>query len=439
MSKSSRNATANANVLSRRQFVQRSMAASVIGGTSMQLPALLAQTDTAPPHILLVYCSGGWDTTMVFDPHIGESLITSEPGASIAKGAGDLPFVNHSDRPSVQSFFNTYGAGTAIVNGLYSKGIQRETALQAVYGATPVDHRSPVDWLTFYAAYLNALIEMPSVFIEAPFMPGSYAPYAVRLTQELIAQYAGELPASDPLSTEGAAALKTWQADAFKSLTTDIHPKSRDFEKLAALSGAYQRHPQIASRLTQIQTDLGAQGTESNLLRHGKIATELFKRGLTQTAAIQMGAVGEWDTRTANYSQQSALFESLFAGLADIFAYAQEINILSRMTVIVISERGREPRLGDDAGKGPWPFTSALVYGAGIKGGQVIGSTDGALRGVPINPLFGGSSGTDDQPLLMENIMAALYLQYGVPSSLILGPETLPLAPLLAETGDSDG
>ena len=37
------------------------------------------------PYILLVYCDGGWDQTMVFDSKIGVSTAAQESGAAVAE------------------------------------------------------------------------------------------------------------------------------------------------------------------------------------------------------------------------------------------------------------------------------------------------------------------------------------------------------------------
>lgn len=53
---------------------------------------------------------------------------------------------------------------------------------------------------------------------------------------------------------------------------------------------------------------------------------------------------------------------------------------------------GRHPRLNSLGGKDHWTFTSALLFGAGVAGGRVVGAYDDTLLGEPIDPATGDPS-----------------------------------------------
>ena len=97
---------------------------------------------------------------------------------------------------------------------------------------------------------------------------------------------------------------------------------------------------------------------------------------------------------------------------------------------MVVSERGRAPRVNEVGGKSPWAFTSMLAWGAGIAGGIVAGLTDDALRGLPVDPIFGTQVAKGGVTLEMGNVMAAYYLKTNVPASLIV-PSYKPLTPII--------
>lgn len=53
--------------------------------------------------------------------------------------------------------------------------------------------------------------------------------------------------------------------------------------------------------------------------------------------------------------------------------------------MLVLSEMGRTPVLNPSAGKDHWPYTSAMVLGAGVAGGRVLGATDETLAAAPVD------------------------------------------------------
>ena len=49
-----------------------------------------------------------------------------------------------------------------------------------------------------------------------------------------------------------------------------------------------------------------------------------------------------------------------------------------------MSEMGRTPALNGAEGKDHWPYTSLMLIGPGVSGGRVLGATNAALVGQPI-------------------------------------------------------
>lgn len=397
----------------------------------------LLRAATSAPHVLLVYASGGWDPTMVFDDKLTSGYVTKETGARQGTTLGGLSYVDHPTRPGVKAFFDAYGDRTAIVNGLSTGGMTGDDALRNMWGLTPPNQVRPVDWLSYYTGSLDPTFDIPHAVIEAPYMPGNYAGVAVRLTKHSIAQRLAAIANADSLGSAGETALSALRGAAFGDATKSVNSESLDGEKMRALHYGFARETLIRSRLQTINTELGPQGSDSDFRRQGKIAVELFANGASLCASIQAGPTNHWDTRTDHYARQSVAFQSLFTDLSSILDHADQRGLSDRLLVIVLSERGRSPRIDANGGKGPWPVTSAMLWGAGIRGGQVIKASDDALRATPVSPLFGsqiadGSSG--GVTLKMEHIMSALYLRFGVPYKLAM-PNIQPLTPILA--GDS--
>lgn len=418
--------------LSRRACLKGFARLGIGSGLATLMPgsrAVMAQTAGFTPYLLLVYASGGWDTTMVFDNKIGIGEVAQESGASAATTAEGLSYVSHPARPSVNAWFNAYGANAAIVRGLNTGSMQRQRAASQSLGAVPDKRWRRCDWLSFYAAMMNPSAEIPHLVINAPFMPGEYAPVAVHLSSAQIAARLADIPDAKELGA-GEVGLVNFLGSSFTPLMAKANNATLDGEKLLALYYGYARDNAVTDRLRALHDELGkAPENERELVRHGKMAVEMFAQGKSQCATLQAGATDAWNTLADNFVTQSTLFEHLFADLISIFAYAKDAGVLDKMTVIVMSERGRAAKLNAHAGKGPWPYTSALVWGVGIKGGAMAGETDALLRGLPYNPAFGGS-GAGAVTLEMGNIMAGVYLKANAPGILLL-PTHQPLSTIL--------
>lgn len=391
-----------------------------------------AQASSAP-YLLFVYCSGGWDTTLVFDPKLTSSYCTAEPGATQATGAAGITYIGHANRPSVQTFFEAYGDHAIILNGLSTGSMVHKYAAAKALSAIPSGSFRAVDWLSYYANFINPICDAPHVVIDAPYIPGDYTHIATRLTTDLIAEYSGPIADEEDLGSTAEAALANFRNASYNAdLVAAVADASLDKEKLQALYHGYLREGILRTRLTAATDALGPQPTtESDFARNGKLAIELFANGATQAATIQCGQDYQWDTTSDHFNQGSDNFEQLFAGLNSILTHASTRGIDERLMLIVTSELGRAPRIDSQGGKGPWPYTSALIWGSSFAGGRVLGATDDALRGLPIDPIFGEPNGLNAVTLEMGHIMASLYLKLGLAAKLIL-PNHPALSPLLA-------
>ncbi len=384
---------------------------------------------TFAPFVLHVHASGGWDTTMVFENKIGKPGISREPGATSATGAGNINYINHADRPAVKTFFDTYGNNAAIVNGINTGGINRTQALKLMMGAVPTNRFRYSDWISFYTYSTNPVMPLPHLVIDAPWMPGDYSSIASLLPSSMIDTYANGLNGS--LDATAESSLTTFRSAAFTKLATNVSAKSLDGDKLNALAHSYFRNSILYTETKKAIASIGDTSGNPAFVRNGKLAVEMFAQGSSQAVTLQSGPDNEWDTTTNNYAQQSEKFQNLFSGLNSILAYATTRGVGGKILVIVTSERARAPILNGLAGKNAWAFTSALLYGVGIKGGTTVGLTDDYLRGLPIDPIFGGFA-PSAAPLEMGNIMSAIYLKTNVPAKILL-PTHTPLSLIILE------
>jgi len=138
-----------------------------------------------------------------------------------------------------------------------------------------------------------------------------------------------------------------------------------------------------------------------------------------------------WDTHQGLEKQDQNfgdLFEYLNGIMADLETRVSDSGapLSEEVTIIVFSEMGREPRLNSWGGRDHWTFTSLLMIGSGIQGGQTIGGLDTAGQGRPID-LGTGLIKEGGASLLPEHIGATLLALGDVdPDEFVDGAETIP-------------
>jgi hypothetical protein len=120
------------------------------------------------------------------------------------------------------------------------------------------------------------------------------------------------------------------------------------------------------------------------------LARRLVETGVTFVEVESNG----WDTHDNNFERVKTLSESVDPGFAALVGDLRERGMLDKTLVIWMGEFGRTPKVNGRTGRDHFPraFNVALA-GAGVKGGQVIGSTsaegvDVKNRPVTVGDLF---------------------------------------------------
>jgi hypothetical protein len=145
-----------------------------------------------------------------------------------------------------------------------------------------------------------------------------------------------------------------------------------------------------------------------------EVATILdcFNLGLSRSGMIQYEGwcQSSFDSHSGN-EMQSWHFEELFAILSEIVPMIESRGLKNRVTLVVLSEMGREPLLNNSAGKGHWTYTSTLLLGSGVAGGQVVGEMDEDFLGRPIE--LGSGESTASGVALQAAHLGATLLALG--------------------------
>jgi uncharacterized protein (DUF1501 family) len=91
-------------------------------------------------------------------------------------------------------------------------------------------------------------------------------------------------------------------------------------------------------------------------------------------------SLGGWDTHQNNFERVKSNSEQVDPALASLISDLEERGLLDETLVIWMGEFGRTPKInnrGPKPGRDHYPRAwSSVMFGGGIKGGQVIGKTD---------------------------------------------------------------
>ncbi len=406
-------------------FSRRQLLSLAPGALLLPRPLLAAPATSSDRKLLVIYAYGGWDTTRVFTPMLENPYVSSELDAVESEASG-LRFVDHANRPSVRAFFEDFGDRSCVINGLEVRSVTHERCQRLLFtggSGTKAD-----DFAVLAASNAQEVYAAPHLVISGPAFTSNYAANVVRAGE------VGQL--SDLLD-----------GTAFEKLELEVEPPSSEGEALetAALQARLERYAAAAprgsaARVTQhyieafenlsllqgLSSELNlnpeSTGCRRNIAEDAACAFNAFEVGLSRCAITRDDGwcSTTWDTHTGN-SYQSVHYEELFAYLHTLMldlntrTSASGGPLADEVTIAVISEMGRSPQ-EQNGGKGHWTFTSAMLIGAGVQGGQVIGAMDEEFSGSPVQLETGevSSTGTSLLPAhLSATILEIMGLDYG--------------------------
>ncbi len=202
-------------------------------------------------------------------------------------------------------------------------------------------------------------------------------------------------------------------------LLENIEKQRRKLEKTAE-SQLLDRHRQQAITVLNDPRTRGAFEVEKAdpkiLERYGKnkfglsllMARRLVEAGVS-LVQVNLGKNSSWDTHRRNFiNLKNNLFPYFDRSVSALLDDLSSSGLLKDTLVIVTGEFGRTPRINKDAGRDHWgPVMSLLMAGGGVKGGQVIGSSDRI-----------GAQPSENR-LTPENLAATMYSALGIPSDTI--------------------
>ncbi len=380
-----------------------------------------ARADTVAPRdrrFLFVYTMGGWDMTRVFAPLFDFPDIDMEPDAALAT-VGNIPYVDHPARPSVRAFFEAYYDRLAVLNGFYISSISHSSAIRLVTTGTP--DASQADWPTRLAAWRSEQHIVPCLVVGGPAYSGRYGVHVGHAgtsgqlqglaTGDLLDR--GDISVARLTETDGARVDAYLQEVAARRAAATIGPASKGFQ--ASYGIALDKAMQLKGLSTTLELDRGEVFSDQVAL-----AARALSTGLSRCVAVahpRPEVTVLWDSHANNDIEQSLLFEDFFAemlGLMNVLETtpgAQAATLADETVVVVLSEMGRTPQRNGSNGKDHWPYGTALLWGPGVRGNQVVGAFDARQYGVDID--FATGEASESGSAVGPNVLGATLMVLG--------------------------
>jgi len=373
-------------------------------GLGLALPtAALAGGGTR--RFLFIFCDGGWDQTLLFAPTFDSPALDDEDGAQLAT-VGDLTFIEHGARPSVSDFFELYADRTCFINGFEIPSVAHDRCRQLVLTGN-ADARVD-DWPALLAGNGGASLMLPNLIASGPSYSAEHAALCVRFgeTGQLSSLVDGS---ALNLSDQPAAGLDVTAARSVEAYLSGRAAESaaaagagRASKVATAYSEALARAQELEDRWGDLNLSINV---ELDLINQIQPVLGALEAGLTRCASIRFLGVNHtgWDSHASNYIMQSAHFELLFNQLLQVMTELDSRRgvggrpLSEEVTIVLYSEMGRSPHLNLQAGKDHWTYTSAMLVGPGVRGGQAVGGYGDDGKGLPTDlasgePYEGGES-----------------------------------------------
>jgi hypothetical protein len=122
--------------------------------------------------------------------------------------------------------------------------------------------------------------------------------------------------------------------------------------------------------------------------RNCLLARRLVEAGVPLTTLYSIGN-RDWDTHGGNFRDlKNTLAPQMDRGFSVLLSDLDARGLLDETLVVWMGDMGRTPKVNKDAGRDHWSFCySVVLAGAGIRGGQVYGSSDRSAAYPSTNPV----------------------------------------------------
>lgn len=380
-------------------FNRRNFLGTLAAGTAtLGLSRLgFAQAPNSDRKFIFVCADGGWDPLCVFAPKFSAPHIQMEAGTSPYSVAGHQ-LVHHASRPQVRDYFERYGTNTAIINGLSTRSVSHEVC--AVVATTGSTRGNTPDWSSLVAQGGNSDYSIPSLVLGGPSFPGQLESLVSRsgeggYLQDLVSH-------GFPEDLDGAHGVEPRLSPFGARLDRFVRTRAQRRYNAAGSQLMRRLNRDVEASIGRLQ-DLKTVDGDINLSAEAftqQIDSAVTALSLGLSRSVSVSSSGDWDSHEDN-SEQTPLFNELFTELHRLMGMLNTTQgqsgrmLIEETTVVVYSEMGRTPLYNETGGRDHWPYTSVMLMGAGIRGGETVGGYDDQFTGVGFDPQTGAPSATE--------------------------------------------
>lgn len=402
--------------MNRRDLFKYAGAATAFGMLS-PVRRLVAAPSSTPKRLVMVLAQGGWDTTYALDPK--EPPNADVPAGTVRTFGNNLDIFTDASRPNVTAFFEKYGGATAVVRGISVASVAHQECLKRM--ATGTRNETSPDMGAMVAHDNGNDLPLPYLILGDTAYAGPYAVSAGRVgaTNQIIAL----LDPAQAYKTDGRAPFVTTGAeDAILSRYA-----TATANRMRATRGAlgynnkrvddFVEGIRRGKQLQAVRDGFGARGRTLALTSQVDLALDALERDVSQSVMVNTRLA--WDTHDTN-TDQMGFHETMFGGLTRLLdglaarpGRTSGSTMLDDTIVVCFSEFARTPKLNAASGKDHWPVTSALVAGAGVRGGRAFGASTATIDAAKVDFATGART-AGGKTLMSANFVAGVLSLCGV-------------------------
>ena len=408
--------------MKRRAFLQLGAGAGLGLALGFRRPHAANPAPRTPRRLLLVFAAGGWDTTYAIDPK--DASRADLPAGAVRRFSGLDVFCDDS-RPGVTQLFERHAPLISIVRGIATDGINHAECQRRIVTGTRENNRPDLGAMVAHGVGLA--LPVPYLILGDIAYAGPYAASSARVgaTNQIVellggagagrpgAEVVEAVPDDVRVLTAEDAALRAYseaslaRARAERGATGYNRRRVEDFAESIARG----------DRLRALGNKFGHRGELLSLDAQVPLALDALEQGLSQT--VMLSTRLPWDTHSDNHLQ-AGYHDVSFASVAHLVdelvrrpGLAAGTKMIDDTVVLFFSEMARGCRVGGEPGhegKGHWQYTSAVVIGAGVRGGRTFGSTGPDMLGAKLDLHTGEPSAAGVQPFYANFIAGMLEL-----------------------------
>ncbi|HHO51723.1 MAG TPA: DUF1501 domain-containing protein [Deltaproteobacteria bacterium] len=381
-------------MLSRREFLRSAAVAGAL------LPTMARAAASGDRKLVLLFANGGWDSTLCMDPRLNHPSIDGAELHEDPNNPDDREYLrtfgdnleivcNDLKRPSVSRYFERWGHETAVLNGIWLGSIAHPSCRGRVLTGT--NSMLAPDLASIHGDALIGDKPLGTIDMAGMAMPGPLAASAGRtgtanqlktlLDDDVVLPSPGApYPLFVPAETDRVAVGRLLEQRARRLATLRGGTQAND-ERLDDYFLSMERAERFRAQSDGLLDGLQL-GKIASLPTMAETAVDMLEHELCQSVFLDTNRA--WDDHAALVSQHES-YEATFAALTYLIDLLSERGLLSQTTVLVLSEMTRTPKINAELGKDHWPHASAIVIGAGVRGGHTYGATNDLMESVPMD------------------------------------------------------